>query len=69
MTLLDYGDLHGRGIKYSRCHLWRLWTANKFPQPIKLSAARNCWRADEIDAWIEQRVAERDQVGHPGKGI
>jgi len=41
-------------------NLWRLWTAGKFPRPVKLSAARNVWRADEIDAWIGQRVAERD---------
>jgi prophage regulatory protein len=61
--LLDYGDLQGRGIKYSKTHLWRLWTAGKFPRPVKLSAARNVWRADEVDAWVQQRVAERDLVG------
>jgi prophage regulatory protein len=60
--LLDYTDLHARGIRYSRCHLWRLQRDNKFPKPVKLSATRNAWRADEVDAWIAQRIAERDQV-------
>ena len=62
MTLLDYADLQKRGVKYSKCQLWRLWNAGKFPKPVKLSAVRNAWRADEIDAWIEQRIAERDRV-------
>jgi predicted DNA-binding transcriptional regulator AlpA len=62
MTLLDYADLRQRGVKYSKCQLWRLWNAGKFPRPVKLSAVRNTWRADEIDAWIEQRIAERDQA-------
>jgi prophage regulatory protein len=60
--LLDYADLRQRGVKYSKCQLWRLWNAGKFPKPVKLSAVRNAWRADEIESWIEQRIAERDQV-------
>jgi predicted DNA-binding transcriptional regulator AlpA len=60
--LLDYADLKDRGIKYSKAQLWRLWNADKFPKPVKLSAVRNAWRADEIDAWIEQRIAERDRA-------
>ncbi len=58
--LLDYATLHDRGIRYSKPHLWRLWTAGKFPKPIKLSASRNAWLESDIDAWIESRVAERN---------
>jgi Prophage CP4-57 regulatory protein (AlpA) len=47
--LLDYADLRQRGVKYSKCQLWRLWNAGKFPKPLKLSAVRNAWRADEIE--------------------
>jgi prophage regulatory protein len=61
MDLLDYADLQKRGVKYSKAQLWRLWTAGRFPRPVKLSAVKNAWRADEIDAWIEARIAERDQ--------
>lgn len=58
--LLDYEALQERGIRYSRPHLWRLWTSGKFPKPIKLSASRNAWLESDIDAWIESRVVERD---------
>ena len=58
--LLDYSDLQALGVKYSKCQIWRL--EGKFPRPVKLSTARKAWRADEIDAWIEARVAERDQA-------
>jgi predicted DNA-binding transcriptional regulator AlpA len=62
MLLLDYDDLRARGIKYTRGHLWRLWSAGKFPRPVKLSASRNCFKADEVDAWQEAKLAERDGV-------
>jgi prophage regulatory protein len=64
--LLDYADLRARGIKYSKPHLWRLWTTGQFPRPIKLSPARNAWTEQDIDSWVESRVAERaDKVATP----
>lgn len=57
--LLEYRDLRALGIRYSRPHLWRLWKAGRFPQPVKLSAARNVWPRDEITAWIAARLAAR----------
>jgi hypothetical protein len=36
--LLDYIALQDRAIRYSKPHLWRLWTAGKFPEPVKLAA-------------------------------
>ena len=56
--LLDYDDLHARGIKYSKAQLWRLWCAGKFPKPIKVSASRNCWLESDIDQWVENLVRE-----------
>ena len=58
--LLDYAALRDRGIRYSKPHLWRLWTAGKFPRPIKLSASRNVWSEAEIDTWIEATIVRRD---------
>ena len=60
--LLDYEDLAARGIKYSRPHLWRLWTTGRFPRPVKLSSSRNAWLASDVEAWIEAKVTERDCV-------
>ena len=60
MKLLDYAALQDRGIRYSKPHLWRLWTAGKFPRPIKLSASRNVWSEAEIDSWIKSWIAARD---------
>jgi prophage regulatory protein len=62
MKLLDYAALQDRGIRYSKSHLWRLWTSGKFPKPVKLSTSRNAWLESDIDAWLETRVAERDRV-------
>jgi prophage regulatory protein len=58
MRLLDHADLQARGIKYSKAQLWRLWTAGKFPRPIKLSASRNAWTEKQIDDWIAERVRD-----------
>jgi predicted DNA-binding transcriptional regulator AlpA len=56
--LMSYDDLVAAGIKYSRPHLWRLYSTGKFPKPIKLSLSRNAWRVEDVEAWIEARAAE-----------
>ena len=58
MRFLDYDDLRERGIKYSKPHLWRLWTSGKFPKPIKLSSSRNAWAEDVIDRWMKTAAGE-----------
>ncbi|MET0537759.1 MAG: AlpA family phage regulatory protein [Xanthobacteraceae bacterium] len=62
MRLLDYADLCDRGIKYSRCQLWRLWKEGRFPRPVKLSVNRNAWAEADVDEWISARIAERDHT-------
>ena len=59
IKLLDYAALQERGIRYSKPHLWRLWTAGKFPKPFKLSASRNVWLECDVNAWVKGRLAER----------
>jgi prophage regulatory protein len=63
MKLIDYEGLRERGIRYSKPHLWRMWTAGQFPRPLKLTPCKNAWTVGEIDAWIEARVAARDGRG------
>ena len=37
--------------------IW-LWTRNKkFPQPVKLAENTTAWKASDIDAWVQSRVA------------
>lgn len=35
---------------------------NPFPTPIKLSERASGWLAHEIDAWIDERMAQREGV-------
>ena len=60
MRLLNAEGLREKGIDFSDVHRWRLIKAGKFPAPLKIGAARNAWVESEIDAWIEQKIAERD---------
>jgi prophage regulatory protein len=61
MRLLDYEGLQAKGFRYSRTHLWRLIKAGRFPRPVKLGlGSRNAWVEQEIDSFIESKVAERD---------
>lgn len=46
--------------KYSRVQRWRLERLGKFPKRVRLGERRIAWVANEIDAWIEERIAERD---------
>jgi predicted DNA-binding transcriptional regulator AlpA len=36
-----------------------MWKNGRFPRPLKIGS-RNFWPEQEIDAWIAERIAERD---------
>lgn len=60
--LLDDSGLKAKGISYSAPHRWRLIKAGRFPRPVKIgNGGRNVWVESEIDAYIEGKIAERDQ--------
>ncbi len=59
MTLISYDDLKPKGITYSKTQLWRLEKVAKFPKRVRLSPLRHAWVESEIDAWLEQKIAER----------
>jgi prophage regulatory protein len=50
----------------SRSTLYDLQTAGEFPKSIKLTRHRHGsavgWLESEVNAWIEARIAERDQL-------
>ena len=61
MQLLDEADLTARGIRpKSRAQRWRLIKAGQFPKPLKIGS-RNLWSSDEVDAFIAERLSQRDE--------
>jgi prophage regulatory protein len=51
---------HATGLR--RSTLYDLIRAGQFPQPVKL-ARLSAWPSHEVEAWISERVAERDSRG------
>ena len=47
-------------IGYHPVHIMRLAKAGKFPRPVKLGKGRVAFVEDEIQAWQEAKIAERD---------
>jgi prophage regulatory protein len=60
--LIPYDALKGKCIPYSKSHLWRLERANKFPRRVPIGAGRYAYIESEVDAWIDARIAERDEA-------
>ncbi len=59
--LLSLNDLRDRGVPYHRVHIARLERAGKFPRRVRLNdAGRVAWVESEIDQYIAERVAARD---------
>ena len=50
------------GVPYSFAHIARLEAAGEFPKRVKLGACRVAWVSDEVQAWIDERIATRDLV-------
>jgi prophage regulatory protein len=48
------------GVPYSFAHIARLEAAGQFPQRVRLGACRVAWVSEEVQAWIDERVATRD---------
>jgi prophage regulatory protein len=48
------------GVPYSFAHIARLEAAGQFPKRVRLGACRVAWVSEEVQAWIDERVATRD---------
>ncbi|MBC8271041.1 MAG: AlpA family phage regulatory protein [Gammaproteobacteria bacterium] len=46
----------------SKSHVEKLEREGKFPKSIKIGARAKGWLRSEITAWIEAKVAERDEA-------
>lgn len=50
------------GVPYSFGHIARLEVAGLFPKRVRLGACRVAWIADEVQNWIDERIAKRDRT-------
>ncbi|GAA0513696.1 AlpA family transcriptional regulator [Tatumella terrea] len=48
---------------YSKAWIYKMLSGNRFPKPVKIGARSIAFVEGEIDAWINERIAERDGVG------
>ena len=47
-------------VPYTRQHILRLEKEGKFPGRVTVGANRVGWLLTEVEAWIKERVEERD---------
>lgn len=53
------------GVPYSFAHIARLEASGQFPKRVRLGACRVAWLAEEVQDWIDERVATRDIASSP----
>lgn len=53
------------GVPYSFAHIARLEASGQFPKRVRLGACRVAWLAEEVQIWIDERVANRDMASSP----
>ena len=53
------------GVPYSFAHIARLEASGQFPKRVRLGACRVAWLAEEVQNWIDERVATRDMASSP----
>jgi prophage regulatory protein len=51
------------GIPYSPQHIQRLENAGQFPKRVRLGRNRVAWLLSEVEAWVDERLANRDVLG------
>lgn len=56
VQIIDLKALQER-VPLSRIQIWRLEQEGKFPRRIKVSVNRVGWIADEVNAWLAERIA------------
>ena len=56
LTIDDVRDL----TRMSRGQVYKLMSLGQFPRPVTLGVQKRCWISSEIEAWLAERVAERD---------
>jgi hypothetical protein len=60
-------DLRDRGIDYTPKHIRTLEEQGKFPRRFALGEHSVAWIAEEVEAWISERIRARRPAGHTGR--
>jgi prophage regulatory protein len=60
MRLLPIKDVMA-AVSLSRAQIWRLQNAGEFPKSVQVTPGRVAWVEAEIDRWVRDRIAARDQ--------
>jgi prophage regulatory protein len=50
-------------VLYSPAHIARLEAAGQFPKRVRLGAGRVGWVEEEVQHWLNVKIAERDTTG------
>ena len=58
-TLLRLPQVKARAA-LSRSEIYRRIAAGTFPAPVKLGISASAWVESEVDAWVAERIADRD---------
>lgn len=48
---------------HCRSSIYALMASGDFPKPVRIGEKSVAWVEDEIDAWVEARIAARDVAG------
>jgi prophage regulatory protein len=54
-----FPDLKGASVPFTRMHVDRLEKRGQFPKRFRYGANSVAWLADEVDAWVQDRIASR----------
>ena len=55
-------------VPLSRSRIYELIADKRFPAPVKLSERASAWNADEVEAWVDARIAEsRERIARSRK--
>ena len=60
--ILSYQDLKARGIRFSRQWIDELIRQGRFPKKVYLGDATVGFVEDEIEEYLESKIAERDEA-------
>ena len=65
MKLVTFPELRLRkGIPWTRQHVSREERAGRFPKRVRIGHNSIAWVEEEVDDWVEARIADRECSRH-----